>query len=230
MEDGVGGLAGDGDFGGEGDAVAEDGEGGAFDVGGGDVVAVVEESVGFGHADEGDGAAGAGAEGDGAVGAGGAGEGDGVLDHGLHGIDSGGGSLGVEDVLGGADLGDVVRGEAAGGGFGADGADDGGFLGGVGVVDEDLQEEAVELGFGEGIGAFLFDGVLSGEGHEGGSEGVGLAINGDAAFLHDFEESGLGFGGGAVDFVGEKELGEDGALADAELLGGEVEEGVAGDV
>jgi hypothetical protein len=59
---------------------------------------------------------------------------------------------------------------------------------------------------------------------------VGLAINGDAAFLHDFEEGGLGFGGGAVDFVGEEELGEDGALADAELLGGEVEEGVAGDV
>ena len=59
---------------------------------------------------------------------------------------------------------------------------------------------------------------------------MGLAINGDAAFLHDFEEGGLGFGGGAVDFVGEEELGEDGALADAELLGGEVEEGVAGDV
>jgi hypothetical protein len=59
---------------------------------------------------------------------------------------------------------------------------------------------------------------------------VGLTINGDAAFLHDFEEGGLGFGRGAVDFVGEQELSEDGALTDADLLGGEVEEGVAGDV
>ena len=39
----------------------------------------------------------------------------------------------------------------------------------------DIEEEAVELGFGEGIGAFEFDGVLRGEDVEGLGQGAGLA-------------------------------------------------------
>jgi hypothetical protein len=223
-------LTGDGDFRGEGDAVAEDRKSGAFHVGRGDVTAVVEVGVGFGHADQRDGAACAGTETDGAVGAGGAGKGDGVLDHGLHGVDCSSGGLSVENVLRGTDLSDMVRGESASGGFGADGANNGRLVSGIGIVDEDLQEETVELGFGEGIGAFLLDGILSGKGHEGRREGVGLTIDGDATFLHNLEESGLGLGGSAIDFVGEKELGEDRALTNAKLLSGEVEQGMAGDI
>ena len=63
VDDGVEGvvdlLAADGEFWGELDAVAEDGADGGFNVVGDDVVAALEEGVGFGGADEGDGAAGA---------------------------------------------------------------------------------------------------------------------------------------------------------------------------
>ena len=42
--------------------------------------------------------------------------------------------------------------------------------------------------------------------------------------------AGLGFGGGAVDFVGEDQLGGDGAGAEAEFAGGLVIDGDAGDI
>ena len=88
-----------------------------------------------------------------------------------------------------------------------------------GIVDEDFEHEAVELGFGQGVGAFLFDGVLGGEDHERLGEVEGFAADADVAFLHGFEQGGLDFGGGAIDFVGEDDVGEDGAAADFELGG-----------
>lgn len=101
-----------------------------------------------------------------------------------------------------------------------DGAfDDGGEVGAIGIADEDLHEEAVELRFGERIGAFHFDGVLGGHDEEGALELVSGGAGGDGAFLHGFEEGALGLGGGTVDFVGEDEIGEDGAGLEAETLG-----------
>ena len=95
--------------------------------------------------------------------------------------------------------------------------EDGALVGQVGVVDLDLEQEAVELRLGERVGAFELDGVLGGEDGEVVVEGVALAVGGDLAFFHGLEQRGLGARGHAVDLVGEQELGEDGALVEAEV-------------
>ncbi len=226
-------------FGGEGgeDAVAEDGVGDFLDVFGGDVDAAVEDGAGFSGEDEVDAGAGAGAPldeivdkggGFGFIGAGGAdevagkgvdvfGDGDAADDF----LEFQDGS-GVEEAF---DVGFVV-----GGGL----FHDAGFFLGRGVADDGHEHEAIELGFGEGVGAFLFDGVLGGEDEEGEGEFVGVFAGGDAVFLHGFEEGGLGFRRGAVDFVGEEHIREDGAFDEAEgaFAGGAVffEDIGAGDV
>ena len=65
---------------------------------------------------------------------------------------------------------------------------------------------------------------------KGGGRGWGYAVHGDLAFLHGLQQGRLGFGRGAVDFVGQHQLGGDGAGAEAELAGGLVIDGHAGDV
>ena len=120
---------------------------------------------------------------------------------------------GVEDVLrvdDGVDLRQRAGGYAL---------DDLSLLGALGVVDDDLEHEAVDLGLGQGVCALLFDGVLGRQDEEGGVDGIGAVADGDLSFLHGFEEGALDFGGCAVDLVGEDEVGEDGAFADAELAG-----------
>ena len=65
-----------------------------------------------------------------------------------------------------------------------------------GVAEGDAEEEAVELVFGEEVGAFEFEGVLRGDDHEGGGERAGGAVvDGDGVVVHGFEERGLGGGG-----------------------------------
>lgn len=59
---------------------------------------------------------------------------------------------------------------------------------------------------------------------------MGFAVDGDVAAVHDFEEGGLGLGGGAIDLVGENDGGEDGAFFEDKLLGVCVVDGDAGDV
>ncbi len=87
----------------------------------------------------------------------------------------------------------------------------------IGIADDQLEEEAVELGFGKGVGALLLDGVLGGHHEEGGIKAVVMAGDGDGFFLHRFEEGGLALGRGAVDLVGEDDIGEDGALLELEV-------------
>ena len=119
VDDGVEGvvdlLAADGEFWGELDAVAEDGADGGFDVVWDDVVAALEEGVGFGGADEGDGTAGAGAEADAFHFARGADESDGVGDDFGDGLDAGAEFLGLHDLGGGAEGLDAAGGEAGAG-------------------------------------------------------------------------------------------------------------------
>ena len=43
------------------------------------------------------------------------------------------------------------------------------------------------------------------------------AVDGDLSLVHGFEKSGLCAGGGAIDFVGENDIGENGTLAEFEL-------------
>ena len=88
-----------------------------------------------------------------------------------------------------------------------------GQFGATRIADDQLEKEAVELGFGQRIGSFLVDRVLRGHHEERLFELADLAAGGDAFFLHRFEHGGLRLGRGAVDFVGEDELREDRARA-----------------
>jgi hypothetical protein len=88
----------------------------------------------------------------------------------------------------------------------------------AGIGDQDLHEEAIELGFGQRVGALHLDGILGGHHQEGALQLVGGGAAGDRAFLHGFEQGRLGLGSGAVDFIGQHEVGEDGPGLEAEAL------------
>ena len=75
----------------------------------------------------------------------------------------------------------------------------------------DAQHEPVQLRLGQRVGALLLDGVLRGHHDEGRRQRVGLAVDGHRQFLHRLEQRRLGFGRRAVDFVGQDEVGENGA-------------------
>jgi hypothetical protein len=121
-----------------------------------------------------------------------------------------------DEVLIGEDLGsveDVLEfGLRASGGA----ASDADFFIPRGIIHADHEHEPIELGFWQWVGAFLFDGVLGCEDEEGEVEVIGATGNGDAPFLHGLEHGGLGFGGGAVDFVGEDDVGEHGSFHELE--------------
>ena len=84
------------------------------------------------------------------------------------------------------------------------------------VVDLDVEHEAVELGFGQRVGAFLLDRVLRGDGEERIGERIGRLADGRLAFLHRLQQRGLGLGRRAVDFVGQQQVGEDRPFDEAE--------------
>jgi hypothetical protein len=71
------------------------------------------------------------------------------------------------------------------------------------------EHEAVELGLGQRIGAFLLDRVLRREHEERLGQRVVLAPDGDLVLLHRLEQRGLGLGRRAVDLVGQDDVGED---------------------
>ena len=83
------------------------------------------------------------------------------------------------------------------------------FLAVARIVDVDHEQEAVELGLGQRIGAFLLDGVLRGQHEERILHRMVDAADGGLAFLHRFEQGGLRLGRRAVDFVGQHDVGED---------------------
>ncbi len=110
----------------------------------------------------------------------------------------------------GADRGQWIAGHAV---------DDHALLVGLGIVDDHLEHEAVHLGLGQGIGALLLDGVLGGQDQEGVLQLVGGVADGDLALLHGLQQRALHLGGGAVDLVGQHEIGKEGPLVHGELTG-----------
>ena len=76
------------------------------------------------------------------------------------------------------------------------------------IVDHHHEHEAVELGFGQRISPFLLDGVLRGQHEERVGQVERLPAGGHLVFLHRLEQGGLGLGRGAVDFVGQQQVGE----------------------
>ena len=109
----------------------------------------------------------------------------------------------------------------------------GAFVGGRGVAYVHLEEEAVELRFGERVGALLFHRVLRRQNMERFGQGVLDAADGDLMLLHGLQQGGLGAWAGAVDFVGHEQLAEHRAGDEAEIAaagGTLLEHFAAGDV
>jgi len=75
-----------------------------------------------------------------------------------------------------------------------------------GVFDVNLEHKAVELGLREGIGSFLFDGVLGGDDKEGVGQGIGFLADCYLVLLHRLKQSGLGLGGRPVYLVSEYQV------------------------
>jgi len=78
-----------------------------------------------------------------------------------------------------------------------------------GVAHFDAHEEAVELGFRKRIGAMMLDRVLRGDDKERLGEQLRSAVHADLGFVHGLEKGGLCARRGAIDFVGEHDIGED---------------------
>ena len=89
----------------------------------------------------------------------------------------------------------------------------------VRVVELDLEEEAVELTFGEGEDALVLVRVLRRDHEERVGKLVRLAVDGHLALLHRLEERGLGARRRTVDLVREEDVREDGARHEEVLAG-----------
>ena len=81
----------------------------------------------------------------------------------------------------------------------------------------DAHQEAIELGFGERIRAVVLDRILCGNDKKRVGQRKRFAVDGDLRIVHRFEQRGLRARGGAVDFVGENDVGKDRALTEFKI-------------
>ncbi len=84
------------------------------------------------------------------------------------------------------------------------------------VVDEHLEQEAVDLRLGQRVGALGLDRVLRRQHQERVGHGVGDPADRHLVLLHDLEQRRLHLRRGAVDLVGQQEVREDRAELDVE--------------
>lgn len=98
------------------------------------------------------------------------------------------------------------------------------------VVGDELEHKAVELRFREAVRSFGFDRVLRRDREERTREGARRSVDRRGAFLRRFEERGVRLGGGAVNFVGEKDLRKNRAGTEGKFLRFRVENERADDV
>ena len=94
----------------------------------------------------------------------------------------------------------------------------------IGIAELDREQEAVELRFGQRVGADLLDRVLRGDHEERLGQRARLAVHRHLALLHRLEQRALRLRRGAVDFVGEHDRVEDRARVEAERLRALVED------
>ena len=87
----------------------------------------------------------------------------------------------------------------------------------VGIVDADVQQETVELRFGQRIGAGLLDRILRRQHEERRRQRVRRAGVADRALLHRFEQRRLRLRRRAVDLVGEQQVREHRAALELEV-------------
>ena len=102
---------------------------------------------------------------------------------------------------------------------GQDARDDRGLVLDARVVDEDLQQEAVDLRLGQRVGALGLDRVLRREDEERGRDRERLPADRHLLLLHDLQQRRLHLRGRAVDLVGEQQVAEDRAELGVERAG-----------
>jgi len=108
--------------------------------------------------------------------------------------------------------------------------DDAALVAGGGIAHAQAQEEAIHLRLGQRIGAEVLERVLRRDDDERLLELVGVRVDRYAPFGHRLEQRRLRARRGAVDLVGEDDVGEDRALAELEALRLLVEDADAEDV
>ena len=87
----------------------------------------------------------------------------------------------------------------------------------VRIAETGAEEEPVELGLGQRIRAFVLDRVLRRQHEKGSLERPGNTVRRHLSLLHRLEQRRLRFRRGAVDLVGEQQMGEDGPGAELEV-------------
>ena len=87
----------------------------------------------------------------------------------------------------------------------------------IGIGHIDLHQEAIQLGFGQRIGALLLNRVLGCQHMEGTRQIVPFTRHCHMIFLHRLQQSRLRTRAGAVDFIGHQKLGEHRPLDKAEF-------------
>ncbi len=100
----------------------------------------------------------------------------------------------------------------------------------LGIADEHLHQEPVELRLGQRVRALELDRVLRREHREGLRQRVGRAVDRHPPLLHRLEQRRLRLGGRAVDLVAEHQVAEDRPRPEGERVPGVVEQAHAGDV
>ena len=98
------------------------------------------------------------------------------------------------------------------------------------IADAKSHEESVELRFRKREGAVILCRVLCGDDHKRLLKGIGLVVDGDLGFAHRFEEAALSLRRGAVDFVGQDDVGKQRARHELKRLFLAIEHGNADDI
>ena len=85
------------------------------------------------------------------------------------------------------------------------------------IAQRNAEQEAVELAFGQRIRALELDRVLRGDDHERPRQRMRLAVDRHLPLAHRLQQGALRARRGAVDLVGQHDVGEDRARAEDEL-------------
>src|SRR5206468_2376316 len=72
----------------------------------------------------------------------------------------------------------------------------------------DAHQEAIKLRLGKRVSTVVFDWILRGDDQERLRQRMSFPIDGDLRFVHGFEQGGLRARRGAVDFVGQNDVGK----------------------
>ena len=99
-----------------------------------------------------------------------------------------------------------------------------------GISNTEAHQKPVELGFRKGKRPVIFGRILRGDDHKGLLKRMRLIIDGNLCFTHRFQETALGLRRGAIDLVGQHDVGKDRTRYELKPLFLPVKHGDADDV